>query len=26
MIGVSGGLRKGIVERILRVDARGAVT
>jgi D-serine deaminase-like pyridoxal phosphate-dependent protein len=26
MIGVSGGLRKGTVERILRVDARGAVT
>ena len=26
MIGVSGGLRKGTVERIIRVDARGALT
>jgi D-serine deaminase-like pyridoxal phosphate-dependent protein len=26
MIGVSGGLRKGSVERIIRVDARGALT
>ena len=26
MIGVTGGLRKGTVERIIRVDARGAVT
>jgi D-serine deaminase-like pyridoxal phosphate-dependent protein len=26
MIGVSGGLRKGTVERILSVDARGALT
>jgi D-serine deaminase-like pyridoxal phosphate-dependent protein len=26
MIGVSGGLRKGVVERIIRVDARGALT
>ena len=26
MIGVSGGLRKGKVERIIRVDARGAAT
>ncbi len=26
MIGVSGGLRKGTVERIIRVDARGAAT
>ena len=26
MIGVSGGLKKGIVERIIRVDARGAMT
>jgi D-serine deaminase-like pyridoxal phosphate-dependent protein len=26
MIGVSGGLRNGVVERIIRVDARGALT
>jgi hypothetical protein len=26
MIGVRGGLRKGTVERIFRVDARGALT
>jgi len=26
MVGVSGGLRKGSVERIIRVDARGAVS
>ncbi|CAN5429188.1 DSD1 family PLP-dependent enzyme [soil metagenome] len=26
MIGVSGGLRSGVVERIIRVDARGAMT
>ncbi|MCY7371276.1 MAG: DSD1 family PLP-dependent enzyme [Polaromonas sp.] len=26
MIGVSGGLRKGVVERIIAVDARGALT
>jgi D-serine deaminase-like pyridoxal phosphate-dependent protein len=26
MIGVAGGLRKGTVERIIRVDARGALT
>jgi 3-hydroxy-D-aspartate aldolase len=26
MIGVTGGLRSGTVERIIRVDARGAVT
>jgi D-serine deaminase-like pyridoxal phosphate-dependent protein len=26
MIGVTGGLRKGTVERIIRVDARGALT
>lgn len=26
MIGVTGGLRKGVVERIIRVDARGALT
>jgi D-serine deaminase-like pyridoxal phosphate-dependent protein len=26
MIGVTGGLLKGVVERIIRVDARGALT
>jgi D-serine deaminase-like pyridoxal phosphate-dependent protein len=26
MIGVAGGLRKGVVERIIRVDTRGALT
>ncbi len=26
MIGVTGGLREGVVERIIRVDARGALT
>ncbi|HEX9718536.1 MAG TPA: DSD1 family PLP-dependent enzyme, partial [Ramlibacter sp.] len=26
MIGVAGGLRRGTVERIIRVDARGAAT
>jgi D-serine deaminase-like pyridoxal phosphate-dependent protein len=26
MIGVSGGLKSGTVERIIRVDARGALT
>jgi hypothetical protein len=26
LIGVSGGLRNGRVERIIRVDARGALT
>ena len=26
MIGVSGGLRSGTVERIIKVDARGALT
>ena len=26
MVGVTGGLRKGVVERIIRVDARGALT
>ena len=26
MVGVTGGLRKGTVERIIRVDARGALT
>ena len=26
MIGVSGGLRNGTVERLIRVDARGAMT
>jgi D-serine deaminase-like pyridoxal phosphate-dependent protein len=26
MIGVSGGLRSGLVRRIIQVDARGAMT
>jgi D-serine deaminase-like pyridoxal phosphate-dependent protein len=26
LIGVRGGLEKGLVEQIIRVDARGAVT
>jgi D-serine deaminase-like pyridoxal phosphate-dependent protein len=26
MVGVRGGLRKGVVERLITVDARGALT